>query len=220
MGNGNRLLLVEGIADKSFYEEFCRAHELHADVTVAKPKDIGGRRNTKQGAINHLPLLLQQIADGRLERLALLVDADQASDGGGYAKTLEQICAIIGSFGFDLPAERLDQGGLIFPHNDGLAGFGLWVMPNNRDEGTLEKWIIDSVHPDELALFSLAQSALQVLNPPKYPPIRLSKAEVATWLAWQQKPGEGIYYAIEGRLLDQASPGYIGLLQWLERVFQ
>jgi hypothetical protein len=216
----NRLLLVEGIADKSFYEEFCRAHGLRANVTVAKPKDIGGRRNTKQGAINHLPLLLQQIADGRLERLAILVDADQVADGGGYVRTLEQIAALIRPFGFDLPPEALDRGGLIFPHNDGLPGFGLWVMPNNRDEGTLEEWIRGSVHPDELPLFTLAQAALRALNPPKYPPIRATKAEVATWLAWQQKPGEGIYYTIEGSLLNHTSLGYVGLLQWLERLFR
>jgi hypothetical protein len=214
------LLLVEGLNDKSFYEEFCRAHALMTSVTVAKPKDVGGRRNTKQGAINHLPLLLQQLADGRLKKLALIVDADQIVDGGGFLRTVEQVASVIQPFDYSVQPEILAGGGLIFPHNDGLAEFGLWVMPNNRDDGSLEHWIQDCVHFNEVNLFLKAKDSLKDLDPTKFDEIRVPKAEVATWLAWQRKPGEGHYFTIAENLLDQTSEKYAALKNWMERIFK
>jgi hypothetical protein len=214
-----KILLVEGMADKSFYEMFCEKHALHLDVRIAKPCDLGGVRNTKQGAINHLPILLKSLADGQLDRLALIVDADQVEHGGGFQRTVEQIVKIVQPHGFSPEYVVLAGGGLLFRHADGLADFGLWVMPDNAAEGILEDWILQSVHANEQKLFGDAQVAVAALAPPKFRPIRRVKADVATWLAWQEKPGESLYYAVEATLLDEAAPLYLGLQSWLLTVF-
>lgn len=47
-----------------------------------------------------------------------------------------------------------------------------------------------------------------------------SKAEVATWLAWQKKPGQGLYAACDDNLLNTQAQLYVELLAWLNLVFK
>ena len=217
-----KILLVEGIADKSFYESFCKKHLISKGITVkiSTPRDIGGTFNSKQGAINLLSILLKQLADEQIECLAMIVDADQVANGGGFVNTVGQIAAIAKEFSFPATPNQLPEGGLVFKSSDGIPDFGLWVMPNNGNEGILENWIIDVVHAGDLPLFHSAQAAVRALSNPKFKEVKRAKADVATWLAWQDKPGESIYYSIEGNLLDENAELYQGLRIWLDAIFQ
>ena len=183
-----RILLVEGEADRAFFEQICRNIGLDTSIRVAPPKDLAGSHNTKEGVFNHLPVLLAQLADGQITRLAVVVDADNTINGGGYSSAIDRMSKIVAPFGF-LQATDTTVG-ILFKHGDGLADFGFWVMPNNADEGMLEDWIKQSIHPDEKGLFGHAESVVSALpQPQKFKAIHRSKAEVATWLAWQKQPG-------------------------------
>ncbi len=59
----------------------------------------------------------------------------------------------------------------------------------------------------------------QLPSPKKFNPIHQSKAEVATWLAWQKQPGHGLYRAIEENLLDDTKPLYSQLTAWLTKIY-
>jgi hypothetical protein len=179
---------------------------------------LAGSHNSKEGVFNHLPVLLAQLADGQITRLAVVVDADSAANGGGYKLTIGRVEKIVAPYGFVLAAHTM--GGMVFQHNDGLADFGLWVMPNNADEGMLEDWIKQSIHPDERGLFAHAEAVVATLpQPPKFKPIHRSKAEVATWLAWQRQPGHGPYRAVEDGLIDTIGTHYKNLVAWLGYVY-
>lgn len=214
----DRILLVEGEADRAFFEQICRVLELDTSVTVAPPKGLSGTHNTKEGVFNYLPILLRQLADGQTTRLAVVVDADSSENGGGYERAVNRVASIVAPYGFDIAVHT--TGGIVFQHDDGLADFGLWVMPNNADEGMLEDWIKQSIHPDEQGLFSHAESVVADLpKPPKFKPIHRSKAEVATWLAWQKLPGYGLYRTVEDGLINLDSIHYKNLISWIGHVF-
>lgn len=218
----DRLLLVEGEADRAFFELLCKSEAILAGVKVAPPVAVGGRKNTKQGVLNSLETLIGNLKDGQLCALAIVVDADRVADGGGFTNTVQQVTQKVRKVsveGYDTDPVSLGGGGLIYKHNDGLPDFGVWVMPDNASEGTLEDWIKQSVLPAEQALMAHAQDTVANLSAPKFKANRLSKAEVATWLAWQDKPGEGLYFAVEGRLLDTTATLHTGLVQWLKAVF-
>lgn len=218
----NRLLLVEGEADRGFFELLCKSQAILAEIQVAPPIDIGGKKNSKQGVLNLLDTLIGNLEDGSLQTLAIVVDADRSGDNkeGGFENTICKIEGEISAFGYDSPPVRLSAaGGLLYKHNDGLADFGAWVMPNNADEGSLEDWIKQSVSTAESNLFQQAQATVAGLSEPKFKLSRLSKAEIATWLAWQEKPGEGLYYTVQAELLDSAAPLHIALVNWLSAVF-
>jgi hypothetical protein len=213
---GDPILLVEGKSDRSFFEEICKTLKLHAMVNVVSPKDVGRSHDGKEGVFNLLPDLLKLLPDAQITRLAVIVDADSAANGG-YQRTIDKVTEIVAPEGYTLRSDHV--AGLIFQHDDGLADFGLWVMPNNCDEGMLEDWIKHCIHPDENNLFAHAETVVDTLPQTKFKPIHISKAEVATWLAWQKKPGHGLYRAIEENLIDTNSELFKELSDWLNYIY-
>jgi len=219
MAMAEHILLVEGESDRSFFKEVCKTLGLHPSVTVALPKDVDGSWNGKEGVFNILPIWLSQLvdADATLTHLAVVVDADSVANGGGYQRAIDKVTKIVEPYGFTL-ASTPDEG-ILFQHGDGLADFGLWVMPNNSDEGMLEDWIKSCVHPDEHELFAHAETVVATLPQTKFRPIHISKAEVATWLAWQKQPGHGLYRAVEDQLIDVNSALFKELCVWLTHIY-
>lgn len=217
--SAKNILLVEGEADRGFFELLCRMLSISVDVRVATPKDTGGVKNGKEGVFNLLPELLKQLQDGTTEKLAVVVDADSLGSGGGFQNACDRFSGIVKPAGFGLISGKL-AAGLVFENNDGLADLGLWVMPNNDAEGMLEDWIKQCLHPGEGALYQHASASIDAIpNGPKFKPLHRTKAEVATWLAWQENPGHGLYQAVKPELLDKSAPLYAGLHAWLKHVF-
>lgn len=222
MARSERLLLVEGDADKRFFDAICKSQGLDTEVQVAPPKEVGGQHNTKQGVIKHLSVLVKQLEDGSIKRLSVVVDADYEDEHGlGFTRTVEQVTNVVKKLGFD-SAKEVDEahGGLVFPHSDGLADLGLWVMPDNRREGMLEDWIKQCIIQAEQPLFQHAVKVIESLAQHKFKSIHRSKAEVATWLAWQKLPGRGPYYALEEQLIDSKNALFLGLTNWLAHMFR
>jgi hypothetical protein len=220
--HAKRILLVEGLSDESFYSAIIKKFSLNASVVAAAPGSLNGGKNSKNGAINLLEGLLQDLFDGNRERIALVVDADWATFNQGFAgfeNTVKHVVEKIKPLGYIEKHEVLKGGGLVFEHNDGLPPFGLWVMPNNNDQGALEDWIKTTIVSTEKALFNKAVSTVAALDDKKFKPHQQSKAELATWLAWQKKPGEGLYYLLEADLLDSQSHELLRFVSWLKYLF-
>ena len=215
-----KILLVEGEADRGFFEALCRMLGISVDVRVATPKDSGGAHNTKAGVLNHLTsALLPQLHDGQLERIGVVVDADRSMHGSGFTATLQRFTDALAQGGYQPNSAALS--GLVFTHQDGLADLGLWIMPNNADEGMLEDWIKQCVHPGEASLYQHGEASIDAIpDGPKFQPWHRSKAEVATWLAWQKKPEHGLYNAVQFELLNSDALLFKALQAWLVRVFE
>jgi hypothetical protein len=213
------ILLVEGEADRGFFEAFCQLIGVSADVRVATPKDTGGSHNTKAGVLSHLTsVLLPQLQDGQLARIGVVVDADRVEHGGGFARTLQRFNEVLAEVAYQPNPSA--AAGLVFSHPDGLADLGLWIMPNNLDEGMLEDWIKHCVTPSESALYQHAEKSMDAIpGAPKFQPWHRTKAEVATWLAWQKKPGHGLYNAAQPDLINEEAPLFKALQAWLSHVF-
>ncbi len=221
MPNTKKILLVEGEADKGFFEEICKNSNLDTSVKVAPPKELGGYHNTKGGVINHLrDVLLPQLADGSITDIATIVDADYVIHGSGYDSTLNRLSGVLAPYGFNLEIGQAESNGLCFKNSDGLADFGLWIMPRNQHEGMLEDWVKSCVDETEKELFEHATNVVEQLeNLKKFQNHKTSKAEVATWLAWQKEPGHGLYHLVTEGLLNRQRPLFVELEQWLEKVF-
>lgn len=213
------MLLVEGEADRGFFEALCQSLGISADVRVATPKTTGGSHNTKEGVLNHLiSVLLPQLQDGQLERIGVVVDADSVAHGGGFAATLQRFTYALAQGAYQ--PKPAAAAGLVFTHPDGLADLGLWIMPNNLDEGMLEDWIKRCVHPNESGLYLHAEQSIDAIpGAPKFQPWHRTKAEVATWLAWQKKPEHGLYNAAQPDLINVEAPLFKALQAWLRHVF-
>lgn len=218
MAQIGKVLLVEGDSDKSFFEKICKTLSLDTSVMVAPPKDLGGNRNSKEGVFQQLELLLPQLNDGTYTHIGIVVDADyRLHHGLGYQRTIDRVCGIVQPYDFELDQDSVH--GIRFKNKEGLADFGLWIMPDNQQEGMLEDWIKSCIKASEQALFHQATNAVQEIANPKFSEHLTSKAEVATWLAWQKQPGHGLYGAIKDELLDLNAELFKELTQWLLTIF-
>ena len=219
--SAKNVLLVEGESDRGFFEDLCKLWGVSVQpIAVRTPRDAGHVKDTKQAAFDVLEkTYLPQLADGQIERLSIAVDADQHANGGGFARTRDQLTQRLTLAGYQLRAES-GSGGFLFGHDDGLNDLGAWLMPNNADDGMLEDWILLSLHPQEAALMQHAKTSIdQIPGGAKFKPLRRSKAEVATWLAWQAEPDHGLWQAAKPDLLDDTAPQLQALKTWLMRVF-
>lgn len=217
------IILVEGESDKSFFEAILKKISLTAVVRVYVPKDRGTGYNSKQGVLNSLQTDLKNIQDNNESRLAVILDAD-SQPNGGLKQTLDHFDNKVNPLGYFCEQSKNPNSqngeGFVYQHNDGLNQIGLWVMPNNCHEGMLEDWIKSCMHTKEIELFKHAVASIDnIPNAPKFKPIHKSKAEVATWLAWQTTPGHGLYQTIEGDLLDVNNNDYQQLVTWLKTIF-
>jgi hypothetical protein len=138
----------------------------------------------------------------------------------GYRKTLEEFSGLVREAGYNRINPKGLRAGILFGHNDGLSDLGLWIMPDNRMDGTVEDWIKCCVHEMDSPLHQNACKAVETLaKPRKFSEFSRVKAEIATWLAWQAIPGQGAHAACRAGLIDRNNDLFAGLTDWLSRVF-
>ena len=96
-----KILLVEGEADRSFYQELNKLWSISIDeVKVCTPRDTGHNKDSKEGVFMTLPLYLKQLPDESIKHLAVVVDADRKVDGGGYQRALQRLSDIVYNHGY------------------------------------------------------------------------------------------------------------------------
>jgi hypothetical protein len=220
--DNSRILLVEGESDRGFFEQVCKRFNLNPTINVAVPKDLqGNTRNSKQGVLKALPNLLEDLiySESPLKQLGIIVDADyQEKNGLGFNETLTRIKTIAADYGFTL--RENNPHGFIFQYQNSEIQFGIWIMPNNQQEGMLEDFIKTCIHQNEQSLFDYATQTINNLPTPKFDTtIHLTKAKVATWLAWQKTPGHGFYATMTDNLLHTDHALFQELQNWLQKVF-
>ena len=98
---------------------------------------------------------------------------------------------------------------------------GVWLMPNNRDPGTLETFL-HSLVPESDTLMHRAVSVVDGIPPTerRFPSHRLQHARLHTWLAWQEEPGRPFGQAVTKRYLDAGRAPAPLFASWLQRLFE
>lgn len=97
-------------------------------------------------------------------------------------------------------------------------------MPDNKLEGILEHFIARMIKPDpdNQKLWDYVGVTLNNLpGGPRFNPDKdLAKAQVATWLAWQEEPGHPIGSAVTKGYVDAHSETVDDFINWIKRLFQ
>ncbi len=217
----DKILLVEGEADKSLFSAICYEGRLGVNVKVGSPLDFCGDGCGKGNALKLLPTLLEQMRDGQIRRLAMVIDADfKDADGLGFHETLKKVAVILKDHGYKVSTTLKSRtGGYCIKHSDGLPDFGLWIMPNNASDGLLEDFIKNSISDTQKDLLKTAVDAVEKLKTPLFKPIHRSKADVATWMAWQKIPGQALQGVVGGKLVDFSSGEAKQLIDWLHGIY-
>jgi len=150
-----------------------------------------------------------------LRSAGLILDADTTPKG--RYQSVRALC--IDTFP-GLPKE-LPNDGLIVENPDGKR-FGVWIMPDNSSDGSLEtflKWLVPA--PRDPIWNHAEQSVLAAkrLGCPCRD-AHIEKANLYTWLAWQDAPGQHPGVALYRRILDPQSPQAAAFVAWFIRLYQ
>ncbi|MDX2303213.1 MAG: DUF3226 domain-containing protein [Microscillaceae bacterium] len=214
-----KILIVEGNQDKGFIELLFKRRKIDAKVNYGdfEIKPVGGFDKM----ITRLPVRFQT---DNYDIIGLVVDAD--TDLQDHWNKLKLTFQKLGYQ--NLPKKPEPKGTIVLQNS--LPKLGVWIMPDNQVEGTLEtfvKFLIPDFDKDEL--LKLAEKTVDELIQKKLNLFSVSdrmKAIVHTWLAWQEEPGLSLGQAInfrftqkeKGYLLDdrKASP----FILWLQKLFK
>jgi hypothetical protein len=95
---------------------------------------------------------------------------------------------------------------------------GVWVMPDNTQGGMLENFLLALI-PAGDALLGHARQVVATLPETRFIQEHQAKAEVHTWLAWQEEPGTPLGLALARRYLDADHALARRFHDWLVRLF-
>ena len=93
-------------------------------------------------------------------------------------------------------------------------------MPDNQRDGALEQFLADLVREEDQLFFHArtATKRAKELNA-SFPDVLVAKAELHTWLAWQEEPGLPYGSAIRARYFGHDSEAARSFVTWFCLLF-
>ena len=216
-------LIVEAESDKSFIQAFLRHEKLNLqlNIDVATPQDFEPTAyTTKQAVFQQLPRLVKLLETGQVSHIGILVDMDFTNKTDIKTQNLRQISERLNPLGFHQRQQQNNNSGFYFENSDYDNPIGVWLMPNNQDEGYLETWVKMAMSSDQQSHFTQIENFIQSLGTShfKNPVIAMDKARIFTWLSTQTKPTQDLSKSLE--LIADNNPVYQNFKHWLVTTFQ
>ena len=216
-------LIVEAESDKSFIQAFLRHEKLNLqlNIDVATPQDFESTTyTTKQAVFQQLPRLVKLLETGQVSHIGILVDMDFTDKTDIKNQNLRQISERLNPLGFHQRQQQNDNLGFYFENSDYDNPIGVWLMPNNQNEGYLETWVKMAMSSDQQSHFTQIENFIQSLGTShfKNPVTAMDKARIFTWLSTQTKPTQDLSKSLE--LIAASNPVYQNFKHWLVTTFQ
>ena len=197
------VILVEGQDDKHVITNLLFAHQLDTRFVI---KD-------KDGIDNLTGSLLIELRASELKRIGIIVDADTA-----LVERWTSLRSVLKKAGYtDLPNTPLVPG--IVVRQGGRPTVGIWLMPNNCDDGMIEDFVALLVPPED-RLLPRAGAAVDAIpgEDRRFVEIHRAKAVIHTWLAWQSEPGVRMGAAVTRMYLEPQAPTALAFVAWLNQL--
>lgn len=201
-------IIFEGPDDRHVVMNLLYNHQFDGDRldSVFKPKE-------KQGIENLIATLKEEIGATDLGRLGVILDAD-TNLAGQWARVTQ----VLDECGCNnIPPLPSVDGTIV--ETSGGKKIGIWVMPDNKSAGALEDFLGILIGKDD-PLWAKAQN--DVINIPegarRFKDTYLSKAQVHTWLAWQEEPGTKMGETFKKKYLNPEHPQAQAFVNWIRRL--
>lgn len=203
-----RVLLVEGSSD----------HHLVRNLWLADRRDPAAFEvEVRDGLPNLREAFRGYLLSSEVERLGVVADADDdaANRWQGFYQSL------VKEDYRPVPKQPVPGGVVLHRPDLPVTTVGVWLMPDNVSAGRLEDFLARLVR-DSDPLWPIAGKVVDDIPPEhvRFKPQHRSKAHAHTWLAWQREPGVRMGRAVTRGIVDRHAPAAVGLLSWLERLFE
>jgi hypothetical protein len=95
-------------------------------------------------------------------------------------------------------------------------------MPDNKSEGMLEtflKYLVPN-QADNVWLYAQEAARTAKQRGAPYKDVHIEKANIHTWLAWQDEPGPALGVALKRKVLDPNSAAAKPFVDWFIALFE
>ncbi len=202
-----RILLVEGNDDFHVIVHLWKVHGL-----PEKHFDAIDCESSEKLLLDHFELRLMESTPPKI--LGIILDADENPSSRWDAIKNRLIKA-----GYrELPTQPDGKGTII--EQNGLPKIGVWIMPDNLSKGMLEDFLAQ-LAPEEAMEFAkgcVADAKGKGFS--SFRDVHQSKAEIHTYLAWQDEPGNPLGISIDAKALDAHLPVAKQFIQFLKSLFE
>ncbi|MBF2090626.1 MAG: hypothetical protein IGR80_09375 [Synechococcales cyanobacterium K44_A2020_017] len=207
-----RVLLVEGKQDRFVIPELIEANGVSWGTRknpVVFIRDYDGYQKLVDPDV-----ISTELQASGLSALGIMIDADDNPTGRWQSIRSTSLKSIP-----DIP-EVLPEDGLIHTTPTGIK-FGIWIMPDNNMRGMLETFLTYMIPTDREALWQFAQAATNEAKDKGalFTDSHLDKANMYTWLAWQNPPGRQLHQAIMERMLNPNHPNAQKFVTWFKTLY-
>lgn len=202
-------LVFEGVDDKHVVGNLLYNHLLNG-----KRLDECYEPREKNGIDNLLTTMRNEIQYSDYISIGFILDADENTQ-----TRWEQIKYRLEQGGCEnVPAIPDPNGTIIRDLYDRKVG--IWLMPNNVAGGMLEDFLASLITETD-SLWSRAQNVVGDIPADEqlFPSCHRKKAEVHTWLAWQEEPGTQMGGTFKRQFVDPQSPLAMAFVNWIKRLF-
>ena len=201
-------LLVEGNDDQHVVWALCKKHNVPETFDVIDCESV-------EKVLKSLGFRLK-LADIN-SRIGIVMDADTS-----LKSRWDSFVSILKRTGkYDCDALTLPQDGLVLEPTNTYPKVGIWLMPDNNQNGMLEDFMLALAKPDDV-LMKKSEDVLTDLETEgiqRYKPAHRSKAKIHTYLAWQDIPGRPMGQAITANILNSDSDMAVKFADWLKELF-
>jgi hypothetical protein len=219
-----RILFVEGADDFHAIMAILKHYQVKQVFDVKIP-DSEGKVNqkaisTELGGIHNVLKAVDVflIDNSDSERIGIVIDADE--DLNARWQSVVSILQKAGYTNENIPSSPIAEGTVI--NQDDLPIFGVWIMPDNQTQrGFLETFLTFLVDENDDSWKKAKSCVANLTNKPFVKPNtdHTIKAEIHTFLAWQEEPGKPFGQAITAKYLQAENPECEKFVNWLKRLF-
>ncbi|QYO63127.1 DUF3226 domain-containing protein [Leptolyngbya sp. 7M] len=208
-----KVLLVEGKQDARVIPELIEANGINWG-TRNNPTVYIRNYDGYQNLVDPDVISTELQASG-LSALGIMIDADE-NPLGRWQSIRSAILKSIPDIPISLP-----EDGLIHTTEDGIR-LGIWIMPDNKMRGMLETFLAYMIPVGNEVLWQFAQETVQGAKSrgAVFTDSHLDKANIYTWLAWQNPPGRQLHQAIMERLLNPQHPNAQRFVNWFMTLYE
>ena len=206
-------LHVEGTDDSHALRHLLIRHGMDYDrqpwpLELPSIENLGGKPGLLAGAETAV-----RVSNNR--SIGFVLDANSSILDGWNA-----ISSRLRRVGVATPDE-IPQEGFVGEAETYRARVGVWLMPDNQREGTLEHFLRDLVRGGDPLLPYAEEAATHAKDElgAEFSADDADKAVLHTWLAWQQEPGLPYGTAMRARYFRDDSPAARAFVTWFCAVF-
>lgn len=212
IGSHSKVLLVEGKQDLRVIPELIEANGIPWGTKknpIVFIRDYDGYPNLVDSDV-----LQAEFQASGLSSLGIVIDADENASQR-WTSLRNAASRLIPDLPISLP-----ENGLIHNTAKGVA-FGVWIMPDNNTSGMLETFLSYLIKDDCLDIWNLAKTSAFAAQESgaAFSDAHKIKAEIYTWLAWQDPPGRQLHQAVMERILDPSHKSGVSFIKWFRDLY-